>query len=79
MRRSLFGVLMLLAVPGFAQQLSVVLHRERGDELSTSWEERLPELVRDVVARAVHSSGRLGVSPVLAARLAECGTQKAPC
>jgi len=48
-----------------------VLHRERGDERSASWEERLAELARDVVERAISSSGRLGVSPVVAARLAE--------
>ena len=51
-------------------QLVSLLHRERGDELATTWEERLPELVHEVVDRAVSSSGQLGVSPVHAARLA---------
>ena len=51
------------------EQLCGVLHRERGDELSTTWEERLPDLVSELVERSVHSGG-LGVSPVLAARLA---------
>ena len=52
------------------EQLTGVLHRERSDELSTTWEERLPELVTNVAERAVSSGGRLGVSPVVAARLA---------
>ena len=53
------------------EQLVTVLHRERGEELATSWEERLPELVREIVGRTVGGSGRLGVSAVHAARLAE--------
>ena len=53
------------------EQLADVLHRERGDELSSSWEERLGELAADVLDRAVASSGRLGISPVWATRLAE--------
>ena len=51
------------------EQLCGVLHRERGDELSTTWEERLPDLVSDLVERSVHRGG-MGVAPVLAARLA---------
>jgi Flp pilus assembly CpaF family ATPase len=52
------------------EHLCAVLHRERGDELSTTWEERLPDLVSALVERSVISGGVLGVSPVLAARLA---------
>src|ERR1019366_7065812 len=34
------------------EQLCGMLHRERGDELSTTWEERLPDLVSDLVERS---------------------------
>ena len=58
------------------EQLCGVLHRERGDELSTTWEERLPDLVSDLVERSVHRGG-MGVAPVLAARLAGDATWRA--
>lgn len=53
------------------EQLTSTLHRERGDELSTTWEERLPDLVGALIERAIVGGGGVGVSPTLSARLAE--------